>query len=72
MQISLCLSRGFARTRADIVIVVTSAISQQILALLVGSVFYNLQQTTDALFNRSAVLFLATLLNAFQALLAVH
>lgn len=70
-QISLCLWRGFTRLRADPSITIVAAFFNILMALVVSSVFYNLQPTTGSFFQRGALLFFAVLLNAFASALEV-
>lgn len=70
-QISLCLWRGFTRLRADPSITLVAAFFNILMALVVSSVFYNLQPTTGSFFQRGALLFFAVLLNAFASALEV-
>ena len=67
MQVQLCFRRGFARLRADLSPLISAIIAQAILAVVLGSMFFNLPETTSSLFGRSAILFYATLLNAMLA-----
>ena len=41
------------------------------MALVVSSIFYNLDMTTDSFFQRGALIFFACLLNAFSSALEV-
>lgn len=70
-QVGLCLQRGFMRLRADPSLTFTQLFSNFIMALVVGSVFYNLGETTESFFGRSALLFFAILLNAFGSALEI-
>ncbi|OBT88820.1 hypothetical protein VE02_03130 [Pseudogymnoascus sp. 03VT05] len=70
-QISLCLWRGFTRLRADPSITLVAAFFNILMALVVSSVFYNLQPTTGSFFQRGALLFFAVLLNAFASALEI-
>ena len=49
----------------------TGWISNGIMALVIGSVFYNLQDNTASFYSRGALLFFAILLNAFSSALEV-
>lgn len=49
----------------------TGIIGMSIMALIIGSVFYNLPHTTSALYSRGALLFFAILMAAFQSGLEV-
>jgi ATP-binding cassette subfamily G (WHITE) protein 2 (PDR) len=68
-QIKLCLWRGFVRLKADPSITLTQLIANSIMALIISSVFYNLQSTTSSFYSRSALLFFAILMNAFGSAL---
>jgi hypothetical protein len=70
-QISLCLWRGLTRLKADPSITLVAAFFNILMALVVSSVFYNLQPTTGSFFQRGALLFFAVLLNAFASALEV-
>ncbi|KFY06612.1 hypothetical protein V492_07903 [Pseudogymnoascus sp. VKM F-4246] len=70
-QISLCLWRGFTRLRADPSITLVAAFFNIVMALVVSSVFFNLQPTTGSFFQRGALLFFAVLLNAFASALEI-
>jgi ATP-binding cassette subfamily G (WHITE) protein 2 (PDR) len=71
MQIKLCTRRGFQRLRGDMSLFFTGLIGQTALALIISSVFYNLQNTTATLYSRGALLFFAILMAAFQSQLEV-
>lgn len=70
-QIKLCLWRGFVRLRADPSLTLTALIGNFVMALIIASVFYNLQPTTSSFFSRSALLFFAVLMNAFSSALEI-
>ena len=70
-QIKLCMNRGFLRLKGDTSIAVSGFVGNFILALVIGSVFYNLQENTNSFFSRGALLFFAVLLNAFSSVLEV-
>ncbi|KAF3941690.1 hypothetical protein ABW19_dt0210327 [Dactylella cylindrospora] len=71
MQVSLCMSRGFERLRGDLSLTLSGIIGNGIMALIVSSVFYNLQMTTDSFFARGSLLFFAVLLNGFSSALEI-
>jgi ATP-binding cassette subfamily G (WHITE) protein 2 (PDR) len=71
MQIRLCLWRGFVRLKGDLTMTLTSVIGNMIMALIVASVFYDLNETTASFFSRGALLFFAILLNAFASALEI-
>jgi ABC-type multidrug transport system ATPase subunit len=70
-QIQLCLWRGFQRLKGDPSITIGSLIGNTAMALIIGSVFYNLQPTSQSFFQRGALLFFALLMNAFASALEV-
>ncbi|KAK1142767.1 Multidrug resistance protein [Aspergillus melleus] len=70
-QIRLCLYRGGLRLKGDMSMTLTTVIGNSIMALIVASVFYNLDETTESFFSRGALLFFAILLNAFASALEI-
>lgn len=70
-QVKLCLRRGFWRLKGDPSLTITQLVGNFIMSLIISSIFYNLPQTTDSFFSRSAVLFFAILLNAFGSALEI-
>ncbi|MCJ1266994.1 hypothetical protein MMC22_006879 [Lobaria immixta] len=71
MQVKLCVSRGFQRLRGDMSIMLSGMIGNTILALIIGSIFYDLPSDTGSFFSRSVLLFFAILLNAFSSFLEI-
>ena len=53
-------------------LLITSVLFNSIMALVVGSVFYNLPNNTKTLYSRGALLFFAILLAAFASALEVR
>lgn len=70
-QVQLCLWRGWKRLVGDPSLTVGALIGNFIMALIIGSVFYNLQDTSSSFFQRGALLFFAVLMNAFASALEV-
>ncbi len=70
-QIALCVDRGFQRLKGDLSLMLTGFIGNACMALIIGSVFYNLQNDTASLYSRGALLFFAILMAAFQSSLEV-
>ena len=64
MQIRLCLRRAFQRVRNDLPTAMSTVVVQVVLSLIIGSIFYNSPNTSDAFFQKGAVLFFAILMNA--------
>ncbi|KAL8736690.1 MAG: hypothetical protein Q9166_000056 [cf. Caloplaca sp. 2 TL-2023] len=71
MQVSLCVRRGFQRLKGDASLALTGIIGNSIMALIIGSVFYNLPEDTGSFYARGALLFFAILLNAFSSYLEI-
>ena len=70
-QTRLCLWRGFRRLAADPSLTATQLFGNFLMALVIGSVFYNLNQTTSSFFSRGALIFFAILMNAFGSALEI-
>lgn len=71
MQVKLCVQRGYQRLRGDMAILITTVLFNTLMALVIGSVFYNLSNDTSTLYSRGALLFFAILLAAFSSALEV-
>ncbi|TVY18623.1 ZEB2-regulated ABC transporter 1 [Lachnellula arida] len=70
-QIKLCVERGFQRLKGDASITISGIVANSIMALVVGSIFYNMQDSTADFYSRSVLLFFAILLNAFASALEI-
>lgn len=70
-QVGLCLWRGFQRLKGDPSLTFTQLFGNFLMALVIGSVFYNLPQDTNSFYARGALLFFAILMNAFGSALEV-
>ncbi|KAI6916372.1 pleiotropic drug resistance protein, ABC superfamily, partial [Hortaea werneckii] len=70
-QVRLCLWRGFRRLAGDPTLTFSQLFGNTAMALILGSVFYQLELTTDSFFQRGAILFFAVLLNAFGSALEI-
>lgn len=71
MQVKLCMGRGYQRLLGAMDVTITSVIFNAILALVIGSVFYNLPNNTATLYSKGALIFFAVLLAAFASALEV-
>ncbi|XDG05108.1 hypothetical protein ABKA04_004723 [Annulohypoxylon sp. FPYF3050] len=65
-QIFICIQRGFLRLRNNYVPAVSTIFANAILAIVVGSVFYNLQDTTDSMDQRAVLVFFSLMICAFS------
>jgi ATP-binding cassette subfamily G (WHITE) protein 2 (PDR) len=70
-QIKLCMDRGFKRLKGDMSMTLSGVFGNCIMALIIGSVFYNLPKDSSSFFSRGALLFFAILLNAFSSALEI-
>ncbi|EME44726.1 ABC transporter-like protein [Dothistroma septosporum NZE10] len=70
-QVELCLWRGFRRLIGDPELTYTQLFGNFSMALILGSVFFNLGMDTSSFFQRGAVLFFAVLINAFGSALEI-
>lgn len=70
-QVSLCLWRGFQRLKGDPSLTFVQIFFNAIMALVIGSVFYNLPSNTGSFYQRGALLFFAILMNAFGSALEI-
>ncbi|TID20447.1 hypothetical protein CANINC_003564 [Pichia inconspicua] len=71
MQIKLVCLRNYWRLKGDPSVMLFSVIGNIIIGLIVSSLFYNLPNTTDSFYTRSAAMFFAVLFNAFASLLEI-
>ena len=72
MQVKLCIKRAYQRIINDKASTITTVISQVIMALVVGSVFYGTPDNTESFFAQGSVLFFAVLLNALIAITEIN
>lgn len=70
-QISLCVWRGWKRLTGDPTLTIGALIANSIMALIISSIFFNMQMTTSSFFQRGALLFFACLMNGFASALEV-
>ncbi|KAK8052265.1 hypothetical protein PG993_003650 [Apiospora rasikravindrae] len=70
-QVRLCLWRGWRRLIGDPWLTVFQLVANSAMSLIISSLFYNLQETTASFYSRSAVLFVAILMNAFSSALEI-
>ncbi|KAI2467417.1 ABC drug exporter AbcA [Annulohypoxylon bovei var. microspora] len=64
-QINACIYRAYLRLCKNIAADISSVVANTILGIIIGSVFYNLNETADSLQQRSLLLFFALMVNAF-------
>lgn len=67
MQVRYLITRAYQRLWNDMAATVTLIVGQTIMALIIGSIFYNTPHDTNSFFQKGGVLFFAVLLNALMA-----
>ncbi|KAE8361546.1 ABC multidrug transporter [Aspergillus caelatus] len=70
-QVKLCLWRAVRQFRNDPSVMISSFLMYFFEALIIGSVFYNMQKDTESFFKRGVLLFYVILLNAFSCMLEI-
>ncbi|TVY80888.1 ZEB2-regulated ABC transporter [Lachnellula suecica] len=65
-QTTICLQRGFLRLRNNYVPGVSAIFANAILAIIVGTVFYDLPNTTDSMDQRAVLIFFSLMICAFS------
>ncbi|KIW99404.1 uncharacterized protein Z518_11392 [Rhinocladiella mackenziei CBS 650.93] len=70
-QIQLCLWRAFVQLKGDPSITLTQLIGNFCMALIISSVFYDLDETAGSFYSRSALLFFAIMMSAFGSALEI-
>ena len=71
IQLKYLMKRNFLRILHSPSITIQTILSQFIMGLILGSVFYNLQNTTSTFYSRGSALFFSLLFNAFLSLLEI-
>ena len=72
MQVKYCTKRAYQRLWNDKASTMTAIIGQTIMALIIGSIFYNTPNNTQSFFQKGGVLFFAVLLNALMAVTEIN
>ncbi|UNI22118.1 Multidrug resistance protein [Purpureocillium takamizusanense] len=70
-QVLLCFWRGYWRLKADPSMPVGMMIGNTIMALIISSLYYNMDISTTSFYGRSVVLFIAILFNALSSMLEI-
>ncbi|KAM5341482.1 hypothetical protein ACJ41O_014513 [Fusarium nematophilum] len=71
-QIRLTTKRAYQRIWNDLSATATSVITNIVMALIIGSVFYDTSDTTAGFASKGAVLFMAILMNALTAISEIN
>lgn len=64
-QIRLCIHRGFQRLRNHFAPPVAGVVGNTIIAIVVGSVYYNLGEDTASMDRRAVLVFFSLMINAY-------
>lgn len=70
-QVQICMWRAWRRFLADLGPTIVVMLGNLMLAFIVSSLFYNMQETTDSFYSREVVLFMAVMFNPFASVLEV-
>jgi ABC-type multidrug transport system ATPase subunit len=70
-QIRLCVWRGWQRLKGDPWLTIFALIANSATGLIISSLYYNMQPTTQSFYGRGAILFVAILSNAFASALEI-
>lgn len=71
-QLKLVANRGWDRVVGDMAYTVIQTIGSTIQALIIGSLFYNINNSTSGAFSRGGVLFFSLLYNALASLAEIN
>ena len=72
MQVRLCVKRAYQRLWNDKVSTITTIVSQVIMALIIGSIFYGSPYSTASFFSKGSTLFFAILFNALLSITEIN
>uniref|UniRef100_A0A0B7JQ34 ABC transporter domain-containing protein n=1 Tax=Bionectria ochroleuca TaxID=29856 RepID=A0A0B7JQ34_BIOOC len=72
LQTRLCIKRRYQQLWNNKTSTYTALLGQVVISLVVGSIFYGTQQSTNAFFSYGSVLFFSVLLNALMAVTDIH
>ncbi|KAK2624440.1 hypothetical protein QTJ16_006390 [Diplocarpon rosae] len=65
LQIKICMRRGFQRLQGTLPEIIFGVFSNILMSIVVGSLFLRLDNNTNTMGNRGALIFFAILINAF-------
>ncbi|KAL4882943.1 ABC-2 type transporter-domain-containing protein [Aspergillus karnatakaensis] len=70
-QVALCVRRGFQRIQGEKMFFIVTVFGNRLISLILGSVFYDLPDSTESLNSRCILLFFALLFNALNSSLEI-
>ena len=65
LQIKLCIRRGILRLANDLTPSISSLAGNAVIAIIIGTLFYDMPEDTASFFGRGVLLFFTILINAF-------
>jgi len=71
MQVKICIIRGFQRLGGDKAFTSITILGNIVISLVLGSIFFNLLNSTASFYGRDALLFVVVLFNALTSALEV-
>lgn len=66
-QLEICMKRNLHRLRNNWSAPTAAIVGNVIMGIIVGSIFHDLDSTTNSFYNRSVLIFFVTLLNGFMS-----
>ncbi|KAF1948956.1 hypothetical protein CC80DRAFT_529725 [Byssothecium circinans] len=66
MQMSLCLQRDLRRVRNNLGVPISFVFGNAIIAIIIGTVFWKLEDTAEAIPRRAVLIFFSVLVNSFM------
>ncbi|TPX53609.1 hypothetical protein PhCBS80983_g06254 [Powellomyces hirtus] len=70
-QIKLCFWRGFLRLKGDPALTLSMVFGNTIMAAIIGTVFFNLDEDTASFYSRGSLIFFGILMSAFSSALEI-
>lgn len=72
MQVRYIMKRYWDRMRGDIIVPLSTVAGNIAMALILSSVFYNLQPNSSSFYYRTSVMYYALLFNAYSSVLEIY
>ncbi|EAS35179.3 ABC transporter [Coccidioides immitis RS] len=72
MQLKLCMKRAYQRIWGDKASTIAVIISQVVMSLIIGSIFFGTPNTTNSFFAKGSILFFAILLNGLMSITEIN
>lgn len=72
MQLKLCMIRAYQRIWGEKTSTIATIVSQIVMSLIIGSIFFGTPQRTDSFFAKGSILFFAILLNGLMSITEIN